>query len=63
VQVQLPDQVQAASLELLDQQGRLVQRWPGQERRLDLSGIPAGAYTLLVRARDGAVLRAGVVKR
>ena len=63
VQVQLPDQVQATSLELLNPQGRLVRHWPGQERRLDLSGIPAGAYTLLVHARDGGVLRAGVVKR
>ncbi|MBN8678035.1 MAG: hypothetical protein J0M29_07400 [Chitinophagales bacterium] len=63
VQVQLPDQVQATRLELLDPQGRMVQHWPGQERRLDFSGIPAGAYTLLVRVRDGAVLRAGVVKR
>lgn len=63
VQVQLPDQVQATRLELLDAQGRIIQHWPGQERRLDLSSIPAGAYTLLVRARDGAVLRAGVVKR
>jgi hypothetical protein len=55
--------VQATSLELLNPQGRLVRHWPGQERRLDLSGIPAGAYTLLVHARDGGVLRAGVVKR
>jgi hypothetical protein len=62
VQVALPEELETGSMELLDFQGRIVQRLMGQERRIDLSGLPAGVYTLLVRTREGRVLRYGVVK-
>ena len=48
----------AAAVELIAVDGRMLLRQPlpagTQATRLDLSGIPAGTYCLIVRSKEGA---------
>lgn len=62
MQIQLPAGITPVSMELMDLQGKVIRHLGGQERRIDLSGLPVGVYTLLVRTSEGAWLRAGLVK-
>ena len=48
---------------MLNATGRMVKDWAAADGGLDLSGLPAGVYTLLLEFGDGELGRSRVVVR
>lgn len=50
-------------MDMLDMSGRVIRTWNGNALSLDLNGIEIGRYNLLIRSKEGFIVKAIVVGR